>query len=111
MTKPETPGSAALDEIYSRALCISEFVRRAWLAGSGEGPESAALVPNCADLDLFCPKAKAGEAAALRKSSFFGFTERAAHCHKSGNGLLIRWENRDSTACFPEKNIDKPGRP
>lgn len=68
----ETPGSAALDEIYSRALCISQFVRSAWLAGSGEGPESAALVPNCADLDLFCPKAKAGEAAALREKLGFG---------------------------------------
>ncbi|WP_394963965.1 glycosyltransferase [Candidatus Allofournierella excrementigallinarum] len=68
----ETPGSAALDEICPRALCISQFVRRAWLAGSGEGPESAALVPNCADLDLFCPKAKAGEATALREKLGFG---------------------------------------
>ncbi len=68
----ETPGSAALDEICPRALCISQFVRSAWLAGSGEGPESAALVPNCADLDLFCPEGKAGEAAALREKLGFG---------------------------------------
>lgn len=67
----ETPGSAALDEIYSRALCISEFVRRAWLAGSAEAPESAALVPNCADTGLFCPEGKAGEAAALREKLGF----------------------------------------
>ena len=67
----ETPGSAALDEIYSRALCISEFVRGAWLAGSAEAPESAALVPNCADISLFCPEGKAGEAAALRKKLGF----------------------------------------
>lgn len=62
----ETPGSPALDEIYSHALCISEFVRRAWLSGSGEGPERAALLPNCADLDLFRPEGNEGEAAALR---------------------------------------------
>ena len=65
----ETAGSAALDEIYGRALCISEFVRRAWLSGSGEGPESAALLPNCADIDLFHPaesEADAAEAADLR---------------------------------------------
>lgn len=67
----ETPGSAALDEIYSRALCISEFVRGAWLAGSAEAPESAALVPNCADTGLFCPEGKAGEAAALREKLGF----------------------------------------
>ena len=68
----ETAGSAALDEIYSRALCISEFVRGKWLEGSGEGPESAALLPNCADLDLFCPEGQEGEAAALREK--FGFS-------------------------------------
>ena len=67
----ETPGSAVLDEIYSRALCISEFVRGAWLAGSAEAPESAALVPNCADISLFCPEGKEGEAAALREKLGF----------------------------------------
>lgn len=67
----ETAGSAALDAIYSRALCISEFVRGKWLAGSGEAPESAALVPNCADLDLFRPGGQEGETAALREK--FGF--------------------------------------
>ena len=68
----ETAGSAALDEIYSRALCISEFVRGKWLEGSGEAPESAALLPNCADLGLFCPEGQKGETAALREK--FGFS-------------------------------------
>ena len=46
-------------------------MRRAWLADSGEAPESAALVPNCADISLFCPEGKAGEAAALREKLGF----------------------------------------
>ena len=70
----ETPGGPALDAICARALCISEFVRGRWLSGSGEAPESAVLLPNCADLDLFRPakgEADAAEAAALRAG--FGF--------------------------------------
>lgn len=70
----ETAGSADLDGIYARALCISEFVRGAWLSGSGQPPESAALLPNCADLDLFRPAesgAEAAGAAALRAELCF----------------------------------------
>ena len=59
----ETAGSPVLDEIYSRALCISEFVRKGWLAGSAGSVQQTALLPNCADLDLFRP-AENGQAAA-----------------------------------------------
>ena len=64
----ETAGSPLLHDLYAHALCISDYVRGRWLAGGTATPQSAALLPNCVDLSLFCPTpAQPDESAALRK--------------------------------------------
>lgn len=48
-----TPGNAAWDRIYSRALAISDYVADVWKRGDPSRP--VALVPNCVNTQLFCP--------------------------------------------------------
>ncbi len=65
-----TPGSAALDRIYSQAFAISDYVAQLWQRDEPARPVS--LLPNCVDTQRFCP---GQEGPALRKTLGFGLED------------------------------------
>lgn len=67
----EAVGSPELDQIYSGAIAISDYIRGAWQNGTDRFTE---IVPNCVDDRAFCPATETDRVRAMQLREELGYT-------------------------------------